>query len=156
MASKAFGAGKRNLLMHTHSLLRNGAIPKPLWYDAVVRNPPFAPPPVGPLKEITFPEDKLLRRYYEKNPSSKDEVIDVFDDASKVPAAVFVSKQLKLINTGIPEEEAYDIVEKETLQAALPETSVYTPDKDIDSMKEAFDNWVDAEVEFWHRQTKKS
>mmetsp|Transcript_1080 Transcript_1080/g.1278 ORF Transcript_1080/g.1278 Transcript_1080/m.1278 type:complete len:157 (-) Transcript_1080:273-743(-) len=155
MASKVFGVGKRCLIQHTHRLLRNGAIEKPLWYDTALRYPPISPPPRTASKQITFPEDALLKRYYEKNPTARDEIIDTFDSASKVPAAIFVSKQLELMKEGIPEEDAYEMVESKLMNETEQKSSVHAPDMDTASMKEAFDRWVDAEAEFWQKSTER-
>ena len=128
----------RVMMDRVENLMKGGAIPKPVWYDAAKavsgchsllqlmkytereceQNPPvplphWAPPP----REIVFPEDRLMKIYKRRNPDWSFEVLKQHSAAmakgEKTRGHMFVTQWQKYINDGVAEEDAYQKVEAE-------------------------------------------
>ncbi|OWZ17276.1 hypothetical protein PHMEG_0008815 [Phytophthora megakarya] len=83
-------------------LSRNGGMRRPSWVPMVDR---FPPPPVprqdrDKLPVITFPQDRLAELYMKQ----RDGIVD------GQTAYEFADEQLTLIEHGIPEEDAYNML----------------------------------------------
>ena len=76
-ARRLFGNKHANVLARMDRLLLTGLYQPPLWYNALRRCPPtllYSEPHPG---NITFPEDRLYPRLYERLPQLRDEALHV-------------------------------------------------------------------------------
>jgi hypothetical protein len=91
-----------NMLRHVRGMVRNGGMKEPSWLPAVNRYPPppFPRNDRDKVPVITFPQDRLAEFYMKK----RDGVID------GATAYEFADEQLTLIEQGIPEEDAYNML----------------------------------------------
>ncbi|CAK4071221.1 unnamed protein product [Aphanomyces euteiches] len=92
----------KNVITHTQGLVRNKGIEDPGWLEAVNRYPP---PPMprrefDKLPRITFPQDRLAELYAAKSGFPTDDET----------AYEFADEQLTLIEMGVPEKEAYEML----------------------------------------------
>lgn len=108
---------KIGLLPRVQRLVAGGAIPKPLWLDAVLAHPPpFEHLMSGePPRKLEWREDDRLRRIWQRrNPEASMHPKVLFLDESQLPpsaiehpADVFVKRQQALMRRGLSEDEAY-------------------------------------------------
>ncbi|KAF0852892.1 mitochondrial ribosomal protein S23 (mS23) [Andalucia godoyi] len=119
------GRNKRIIIMAStflkvRHLLKSRTIAKPSWFDAVST----VPPPIvvrenrGKPQRIEFPEDRLLAKYYSRNPRAKLEALRLYGGGFHESTAFqFVKRQSELIRSGLSEEDAYNQVNVETNEA---------------------------------------
>lgn len=104
----------------------------PPWFDACKAHPPPGRDFVTtPAVKIVFPEDHLMRKYYKRNPLAKTtEVLDLQDETRKVPAVVFVTRQLELMEKhGLKEDAAYAQTNAEMRPGATGDTASKAQDE---------------------------
>ncbi|KAJ0403931.1 hypothetical protein P43SY_009424 [Pythium insidiosum] len=92
-----------DIIQRVKGLARNGGMRQPGWVPLVDRYPP---PPVprqdrDRLPVITFPQDRLAELYMKRQPQG------IVDGET---AYEFADEQLTLIEQGIPEEDAYQML----------------------------------------------
>ena len=153
-----------SLLERTDRLLKAKAIKKPVWLDTLKKFPPDLPQRYHPKPpKIEYPEDRLLKKYFTKNPSSKKhQVFNLLNQEEKPPALKFVLRQLQLMNgkEKLSEAAAY----RKTCQEVRGMTGVdghggvpEVPGRPLvdktRSLAEAFDEWMNAEDSFWRQRT---
>jgi hypothetical protein len=91
----------KDIVHHTRGMVRNRGMEKPDWLDYVDRfPPPPMPPPVDKLKKIEFPQDRLAELYVRKSGHLTDDET----------AYEFADEQLTLIELGVPEKKAYEML----------------------------------------------
>ena len=146
-AVKYFKHAKRvpNILRRVEELVGTGATPlPPRWYFPAKHYPPLGPeviPKKASVKELEFETDALLKKYYERNPEArKNQQVNLRQDISSFPAAVFVARQRDLMRTGMSYEESYDRVlaeqgadRRKTSAGFLPPSSATSNACDEDS-----------------------
>ncbi|DAZ95997.1 TPA: hypothetical protein N0F65_009298 [Lagenidium giganteum] len=91
-----------DMLRQVKGLVRNGGMRRPDWMPLVDRYPP---PPVPrndrlKLRVITFPQDRLAELYMKRTKGMSD----------GETAYEFADEQLTLIEMGIPEKDAFDML----------------------------------------------
>lgn len=128
---------RKGLLGETEKILRSGHVEVPKWFEALKAVPPTAQMSAMKPERIVYPEDKLIRAYYKRNPTERFQPIDL---ASAEPHYVrnFARRQLKIMNRSrVPEDVALKIVEemaseedrtaREREAQGLPATRQLTP-----------------------------
>jgi len=101
------------------NLVKGGVMTEPSWYQAALRSPPAHMPFYAPKpKELVFPEDRLADIYVRRNPNFEHESVNSSFDAAKKGQDksrlyLFVNLWQKYIDKGMPEEDAYEQVDKE-------------------------------------------
>eukprot|EP00123_Amoebidium_parasiticum_P008737 comp18992_c0_seq1/m.21336 comp18992_c0_seq1/g.21336 ORF comp18992_c0_seq1/g.21336 comp18992_c0_seq1/m.21336 type:complete len:158 (-) comp18992_c0_seq1:83-556(-) len=90
---------------NVRQLLSINAIPKPRWYDVVLKHPPQSyPGRKGHLKNIVFPEDALRKVFYKRFPEV--EAVPFYDTHGKNLCDEFVSVHKSKLAEGLTKEEA--------------------------------------------------
>lgn len=110
------GKGRRrgDLLRHAEHAARDPAVRAPRWLDAAHSVPPLGRTFAArrPAK-IVYPEDRLMRAYYERNPEARFVPIDMESGQVHFVRA-FALRQLELMQTrGLTERQARAAVEAE-------------------------------------------
>ncbi|TMW69449.1 hypothetical protein Poli38472_001605 [Pythium oligandrum] len=92
-----------DIIRRVKGLARNGGIRTPSWVPLVDRYPPPPTPRQDRdrLPIITFPQDRLAELYIKRQPHGL---------ADEETAYEFADEQLTLIENGIPEEDAYQML----------------------------------------------
>ena len=134
---------RKGLLGETEKILRSGHVEVPKWFEALKAVPPTAQMSAMKPERIVYPEDKLIRAYYKRNPTERFQPIDL---ASAEPHYVrnFARRQLKVMNRNrVPEDVALKIVEEmaaeedrvasELEAQGLPSTRHLTPKHTLQS-----------------------
>ena len=134
---------RKALLGETEKILRSGHVEVPKWFEALKAVPPTAQMSAMRPERIVYPEDKLIRAYYNRNPRERFQPIDL---ASHEPHYVrnFARRQLKVMNRNrVPEDVALKIVEEmaaeedrvasELEAQGLPSTRHLTPKHTLQS-----------------------
>jgi hypothetical protein len=117
---------KKRLLEEAEKILRSGAVEQPKWFNALRAVPPTSVQSAMRPRQIVYPEDKLIRAYYNRDPSAKFVPADLASTEMHHVRA-FARRQLKVMKRkGIPENEALLVVEAE---AALENTRAAAAEK---------------------------
>ena len=92
----------RDLLTHTRGMVRNRGMEAPDWLELVER---FPPPPVprcdhNAMRKLVFPQDRLAELYTNRSGFPADDET----------AYEFADEQLTLIEHGVPEKQAYEML----------------------------------------------
>ena len=108
---------RTDLVPRVEQLVAGGAIPKPVWLDAVLAHPPPLAHRFSGERPVRFEwreEDRLRRIWQRRNPEASMHPKVLFLDESRLPASAiehpadaFVKKQQALMRRGLSEEEAY-------------------------------------------------
>ena len=87
----------------------------PKWLEPMEKVPPlkFTGAPKGPLKPLIFPEDRLIRAYFNRHQWAKFETIDCTDNASVHFVRAYAMRQLELMQKGMTEMQARNAVDDE-------------------------------------------
>ena len=68
---------RKGLLGETEKILRSGHVEVPKWFEALKAVPPTAQMSAMKPERIVYPEDKLIRAYYKRNPTERFQPIDL-------------------------------------------------------------------------------
>eukprot|EP00284_Hemiselmis_tepida_P010228 CAMPEP_0174943644 /NCGR_PEP_ID=MMETSP1355-20121228/77149_1 /TAXON_ID=464990 /ORGANISM="Hemiselmis tepida, Strain CCMP443" /LENGTH=211 /DNA_ID=CAMNT_0016190899 /DNA_START=7 /DNA_END=638 /DNA_ORIENTATION=- len=100
-------------------LIKAKVVPEPPFWQAIKAAPPYRRPfnHGGKLKEMTFPEDRLMQLYMKRNPDWKEEVFKRHRRAAEADERtrgdLFVTQWQKYMDSGLQQEEAYSKVDSE-------------------------------------------
>ncbi|KAK8791800.1 hypothetical protein WA158_005177 [Blastocystis sp. Blastoise] len=102
----------------TQLQLKTGFITqRPAFYDPLRLNPPLTMYRVkGSLRELDVEPRRLMKFFMKKYPYHFEDFTNQYAQSSQVIASRFVKKQIKLMNEGLSEKEAFQKVEKEFLR----------------------------------------
>ena len=105
------------LLARMQHLLKGGLQPPPRWVRAAAAHPPLETPPASAFlasrrKGSSAPETRLVNAFLERNPTYKSVAIDLLGDSEYFPLT-FARRQVQLMDGGMTEAGARDLLEKE-------------------------------------------
>eukprot|EP00227_Mantoniella_beaufortii_P017059 CAMPEP_0197597102 /NCGR_PEP_ID=MMETSP1326-20131121/26588_1 /TAXON_ID=1155430 /ORGANISM="Genus nov. species nov., Strain RCC2288" /LENGTH=210 /DNA_ID=CAMNT_0043163719 /DNA_START=37 /DNA_END=669 /DNA_ORIENTATION=- len=107
---------KKRLLGVAEKIATSGAVEIPKWLEPMRTVSPSSWYQTGPKPmQIRFPEDKLVRAYYNRHPTAKFLPIDLASDRPHFVRA-FALRQLEVMQSGVSERDALRLVEREAME----------------------------------------
>ncbi|XVF83197.1 hypothetical protein PTKIN_Ptkin16aG0114600 [Pterospermum kingtungense] len=105
---------KGDLLTKTRKLVKGLAKPQPAWLKAMEQAPPATFPRCdGKVKQISFPEDVYIKKFFQKYPESKHHDAIKLSAFDSPPARLYGLRVLELKEQGVREEEAMAVADME-------------------------------------------
>ncbi|XP_057789184.1 uncharacterized protein LOC131006063 [Salvia miltiorrhiza] len=127
---------KGNLLSKTRKLVKGFARTEPVWLKAMEKAPPATfPCAQNKLRQITLPEDKYVKKFYQKHPDSKFEDPIKISDFDPPAARQFAWRVLELKEQGFDESDAINIADNEYRAERKAKKQAYARLKQINKLR---------------------